>query len=405
MCNRTRHPRMKILFIAPQPFFENRGTPIAVRNMLLAVGKLGHETDLITYYAGQSVSIPGSRIFRCMELPFKRIPIGFSPLKLLLDPLLYAAVIRRLLARQYDVIQCVEEGIFLGLLAAPRRGAMVCYDMDSSMAEQLTARGRIWRLFAPVFRAVEGWAIRKSACIVTVCPALAEHARKVSGKRPIFQIEDVPIVHREELPAPREKELRDRFSLHGRRTVVYIGNFESYQGIDLLFKAFAVVVGREPECVLILVGGAGKEVLTKKKLARSLGIERNVLFTGFVPPEKAGVYLSLADIVVSPRVRGTNFPMKVYSYLASGKPLVATDLPVHSQILNHEIALLAPATAEGLSEGILRLLANPGLGASLAERAGRFVEKEFSDEAYQRKVAELYGWMAARAASHKPWSC
>lgn len=140
---------MRILFIAPQPFFENRGTPIAVRNMLRTIGRLGHKTDLVAYHAGEDIRIPATTVYRCARLPFRSIPIGFSPLKLLLDALTYAVVVRRLMTRRYNVIHSVEEGVFLALLAPFRKNALLCYDMDSSLTEQLLARGKLWQILAP----------------------------------------------------------------------------------------------------------------------------------------------------------------------------------------------------------------------------------------------------------------
>ena len=392
---------MRILFIAPQPFFENRGTPIAVRNMLRALGELGHTADLVTYHAGQNVRIPGVTIYRSWRLPFKRIPIGFSFLKLLLDPLLYGAVLKRLLSKRYDVIHGVEEGIFLALLAFPRRKAIVCYDVDSSLTEQLAARGRLWRVITPLLQSLEAWAVRKSDCLVPVCPALTEHVLKLAPGKPVFQIEDTPIIRHDALSPEQELRLRRKLSLQNEKTVVYIGNFEPYQGVDLILQAFAEVVTRLPESVLIMVGGSESEVREKKRLARAFGVEPHVRFTGFVPPEKAGVYLSLADVLVSPRCRGTNFPMKVYSYLASGKPLVATDLPVHTQLLNRELAMLVPPTPRGLAEGMIHLLENPGRASQLGRAAKRFVEKEFSESAYRRRVAELYRWIGEEVSRRR----
>ncbi len=393
---------MRILFIAPQPFFENRGTPIAIRNMLRVLGRLGHTTDLVTYHAGQDVSIPGTTIHRGMRLPVRTIPIGFSFLKLLLDPLVYFAVIRRLITRRYDVIHCVEEGIFLGILAAPRKNAVLCYDVDSSLAEQLTARRRgFWRPLAPLLRFLEKWAVERSDCLVTVCPALTDHVRNLSRHKPVFQIEDTPAVRHEPLSPEREAGLRKELSLTGKKAVVYVGNFEAYQGVDLLLRAFALVVRKVSGCALVLVGGTERDVLAKRNLASVLGVEQHVRFVGFVPPERAGVYLSLADVLVSPRCRGTNFPMKAYGYLASGKPLVATDLPVHNQLLDNRVAVLAKATPEGLAEGIMRVLTHPAAGRAMADSARRLVEKDFSDEAYERKVAGLCRWLTAEVLKRK----
>jgi glycosyltransferase involved in cell wall biosynthesis len=386
---------MRILLIAPQPFFENRGTPIAVRNMLQTLGRLGHKTDLVAYHAGEDIRIPGTTVYRCARLPFRSIPIGFSPVKLPLDALTYAVVVRRLMTRRYDVIHSVEEGIFLALLAPFRRNALLCYDMDSSLTEQLLARGKLWCILAPLLRSLEKWALRKSACVVSVCPALSDYVRNLVGKKPIFQIEDTPIIRLESLSARQETEFREKLSLRGQKTVVYIGNFEAYQGIDLLLSAFALVVKEARDCTLVLVGGSEKAIVSKRRIARNLGLERNTLFLGFIPPEKAGPYLSLADVLVSPRIRGTNFPMKVYSYLASGKPLVATDLPVHSQILTRETAFLVPPTAQALARGIVHILLNPDVARSLGQAGKRFVQAKFTTETYERKVGELYRWIAA----------
>jgi glycosyltransferase involved in cell wall biosynthesis len=394
----VREALMKILFIAPQPFFENRGTPIAVWNMLRVLGDLGHRTDLVTYYAGEVISIPGTVVHRCPRLPFKRIPIGFSYRKLVLDILTYLAVLRRLGTQRYDVIHCVEEGIFLGLLAFPRKSAVICYDMDSSLTEQLAARGKLWRMLAPLLSPLEKWALRKSACVVAVCPALREFARKHAGQKRIFQVEDTPVVRVGPESAEEEMELRRKLSLRDKKVVVYIGNFEAYQGIDLVLRGFAHVVQKWPHCALLIVGGMPKEVLAKKTMARRLGVEGRVVFTGFIPPEKAGAYLSLADVLVSPRTRGTNFPMKIYSYLASGKPVVATDLPVHTQTLGPDIAMMVPPTEEGLARGIGQLLDNPNLGKALSERGKHLVETQFTHEAYRRKVTELYRWIGAEVA-------
>ncbi len=60
---------MKILMIAPQPFFEPRGTPISVYQRIEGLSKLGHSVDLVTYHIGEDVEIPGLRIFRAPNFP------------------------------------------------------------------------------------------------------------------------------------------------------------------------------------------------------------------------------------------------------------------------------------------------------------------------------------------------
>ena len=73
---------------------------------------------------------------------------------------------------------------------------------------------------------------------------------------------------------------------------------------------------------------------------------------GIVPPEEAIAYLTIAEVLVSPRADGTSIPLKIYSYLHSGKPIVATKYGVHTQLLSDKIAYLSEPTKESLAEGI-----------------------------------------------------
>jgi glycosyltransferase involved in cell wall biosynthesis len=107
-------------------------------------------------------------------------------------------------------------------------------------------------------------------------------------------------------------------------------------------------------------------------------------------------YLAAADIVVSPRVKGNNTPMKIYSYLHSGKALVATDLPTHRQVLDEEISVLAPAEARGFSHGLRTLLDNPEARIAIGENARRRAETLYTLSAFETQLGALYDEVRAR---------
>ena len=77
--------RLRILFLAPQPFFEVRGTPLAVLHMTRALGELGHQVDLLTFPQGEAAPTPGVRHLRSLWLPVGRVKAGPSLAKMLLD--------------------------------------------------------------------------------------------------------------------------------------------------------------------------------------------------------------------------------------------------------------------------------------------------------------------------------
>ena len=102
---------MRILMIAPEPFFEPRGTPFSEYHRIRALSDLGHTVDLVTYPFGRDVSLPGLRVFRCARPPFiRRVGVGPSFAKVPLDVALACTAVRRALTGRYDAIHSHEEG-------------------------------------------------------------------------------------------------------------------------------------------------------------------------------------------------------------------------------------------------------------------------------------------------------
>ena len=104
-------------------------------------------------------------------------------------------------------------------------------------------------------------------------------------------------------------------------------------------------------------------------------------------------YLTMAEILVSPRTEGTSVPLKIYSYLHSGKAIVATNSAAHTQVLDDDVALLVEPTKETLAEGILKLLHNPDLKLNLGQRAKNFAKKRFNPEEYLTRVKNIYQFL------------
>ena len=82
--------------------------------------------------------------------------------------------------------------------------------------------------------------------------------------------------------------------------------------------------------------------------------------------------------------------MKIYSYLDSGKPVLATRLPTHTQVLDDEIAWLADPTPDAMGEGLIQLLENGSLRDRLAQAARKRVREEYCFEAYRKKLLQFY---------------
>ena len=395
---------MKILMLAPQPFFEPRGTPLSVLGRLKALSQLGHEIDLLTYHVGQDVSIPKVVIHRTRHISFiKSVRIGPSLTKLFLDILLFLRAFRMLQQDRYDLLHSHEEASFFGVLLAKLFGIRHLYDMHSSLPQQL--RNFQYTRFRPLIRLFE-WledvAINSSDAIITICPALEKHVKenKRNGWVPEVMIENVAS---EAVPQTVLKErdvqtFRAVHSLDARKIVLYTGTFEYYQGIDLLIASAERVLRQRRDVIFLMVGGKSDQVRCYQKSVNARELSAHFRFTGTRPMDEIPQFIGLADILVSPRTSGTNTPLKIYSYLKSGKPIVATNIMAHTQVLNADIAILTEASPEALGDGILRVLEDEHLGNMIADRARTIAEQKFGEEGFVEKTRWILEQVGCRTS-------
>ncbi len=383
---------LRILFLAPQPFFEVRGTPLAVLHMTRALGELGHQVDLLTFPQGEAAPTPGVRHLRSLWLPVGRVKAGPSLAKMLLDVPFAAEAVLRLAAGRYDVVHAVEESAHLVAPFARLFGVPLVTDVDSSIPDQLRYSG--FATGGPLLwlaDALERHALRHSAAAVTVCQSLSDGVRHRAPGIPVFQVEDPPLVDARQPPAAeRVAALRGELGLGEGPVVLYSGNFEPYQGVELLLEAVPLVAGAQ----FLFMGGRAAEVEALRARARGLGVGARTFFSGTRPPDELPVFIALADLLCSPRVKGENTPFKIYSYLASGKPIVATGITTHTQLLDDSLALLVPPTPEGIAAGISRALAHPDEARARAARGLELIEREYSQARYREKVARAYAEVA-----------
>ncbi len=389
---------MKILFLAPQPFFEVRGTPLAVRAMVAELARLGHQVELLTYPQGTAVDLGNVRHLRSLPLPVGRVKPGASFAKLILDVPFLVAAKWRLMTGRYDVVHAVEEAAHLIAPAAHLLRVPLVADVDSSIPHQLRYSGFARR--GPILwaaRALESFALRHAVAAITVCRSLTDVVREAAPRTPVFQIEDPPLVTAVTTDLARLGELRARLSLGPLPIVLYTGNFEKYQGVSLLVETSARVDG----ATFLVVGGRPGEVEKLRAVAAMAGVSDRVVCTGARPPTELADYLGLADVLISPRTEGTNTPFKLYTYMASGKPVVATRIESHTQVLGDDTAFLAEPTAESLAAAVREAILHPAMAAARAAAAQALLGREYSQERYAQKVTAAYAEIERRIAARR----
>jgi glycosyltransferase involved in cell wall biosynthesis len=390
---------MKILLLAPHPFYQARGTPIAVRTVLEFLGARGHQVDVLTYHEGSDVAIPNCRIVRIPRVPgCDNIRPGFSFKKLACDVVMSGSCLRMMRRTRYDLVHAVEESAFIALVAGQLTGVPYVYDMDSSLAEQMANSFPVLRIVYPVMRGFEGLAIRRSAGVLTVCGELEAIARAHARGAPVGRVEDTTLLPGRDGPNGRPLLPPETA---GSPVAMYVGNLEHYQGIDLLLEGFRHTIERVPEAKLVIVGGREDDIARYRARAAALGIRPAVHFLGPRPVSLLGDLLGEADVLVSPRLKGLNTPMKIYSYLDSGTAVLATRLRTHTQVLDERTAYLVEPEPAALGDGLAALLGDRALRERLAAEAKAYVQREFTPEAARRKLDAFYSRVESLAAGDR----
>ncbi|HSM56143.1 MAG TPA: glycosyltransferase, partial [Candidatus Sulfomarinibacteraceae bacterium] len=206
-----------------------------------------------------------------------------------------------------------------------------------------------------------------------------------------IRVENTAVHNNLPVDESKAQQLRCDLGLDEDRFVVaYTGNFEQYQGIDLLLQAAQELIEETPALAILLVGGNPGQIVQRQAEVEAMGLSGHVIFTGTVPLMDSLLYLHIADVLASPRTEGLSIPLKIYSYLYAGKPTLATNIYAHTQLLTDDMAVLVDPTPQCVRDGLQQLISSAELRRRLAENAYAFASETYSMDSYLAKLEEAY---------------
>jgi len=376
--------------ISPHPTYTPRGTPISVLNRCRALSGLGAEVDLVTYGIGTNVPVPGLRWLRAPVPGVRTVKVGPSVAKLPLDVAVFIRAAWLVLRRRhrYDALHTHEEAGLLGALLSRLTGLPHVYDMGNDMS--VVAQNYGFGRFHPVTvlaGLVERITVRGSTSVIAHFPSVAARARHASHGRVA-----ATVVFNVSLDAPVDPDITERarasWAPQGEQILLYAGTLEAYQGVPLLVEAMTQV--RDLPVRLVIVGGREDQQRLLEKLAAGLGVADRVVIAGAAAQQDVPSLYRAADVLASPRESGDNTPLKLFSYLGSGRPVLATRIASHTQIVDDTTAELVEPTPAALAAGIRRLLGSPERRGELARNGIRAVDERYGTRAYVAGVAAAY---------------
>ena len=190
----------------------------------------------------------------------------------------------------------------------------------------------------------------------------------------------------------------------GRTPVLlYIGTLADWQGLNVVVQALPRIL--EQQAVQLRVVGRGRSRQRKllSKQIRKLGVENYVLIQPGVPHHDVPALIAEADICLAPlglndrNVTQGACPIKVLEYMASSRPLIASNMPIVRELVREDVdaLLFSPNDTDDLARQVLRLLRDEALSKRLAESAAERALTKFTWHEAQKKLIKVYSKLLA----------
>lgn len=375
----------RTLFIASQPFFQWRGSPIRLGFDVQAIHENGYDVDFLTLPIGERKEVEGVRILRAPNIFFaKTISIGPSLLKFAFDGVMFIQALGMIGRRHYDVVHGVEDCGILALMLGRLCGGKVIFEKHSDSKSYKN------NIVIRAYAAVERFVMRHADAVIGTGPGLVAQVRELGRGTPGYHISDIPSSLAEPDEAGVAKARAEMAKADDDILATYVGSFAAYQGIDLLFNAMPDALKACGRLRFIVIGGTEAEIAQRTAWLAERGCADKVSFIGKKRPDILPCYLAASDMLLSPRIAGVNTPLKLLDYLKVSRGIVATDHEANRLILDENTAVLTDLTPEAFAAGIVGLALDGGRRARIASHCRRLIDEQYNFTVFKEGLRQCY---------------
>jgi len=246
-------------------------------------------------------------------------------------------------------------------------------------------------------RALETYALKRADAVTTICEGLRKDivARGIPADK-VTVIPNAVDIDKFSVGGSADLDLKEKLGLAGTRLIGFIGSFYAYEGLDVLLRAVPKLSAGVPDLRVLLVGG-GPQDANLRQLAKDLGIEDKVVFTGRVPHDQVNKYYDLLDVLVYPRLsmRLTDLvtPLKPLEAMAQGRILAASDVGGHLELIadGKTGVLFRADDPDSLATKVGALLESQQKWPALRQAGREYVELERNWPVSVARYKNIYG--------------
>jgi glycosyltransferase involved in cell wall biosynthesis len=385
---------MKILVVAPTPFFSDRGTHIRILEEALALEKRGHDITIATYHIGSDLpkelqtNIDVRRIRRLLFW-YKKLEAGPDWQKIILDLLLIKKVFFLARTKRPDIIHAhLHEGVLIGWIVQKLlfwRGIKLVADFHGSLTKEMVSHAYLGTSgLKKIFQWVEHWIDNLGdAAVTSSWENTEEIARIRKGKEVTTVLDGVSVERFGGLPS--REELRRQLGLpQDKVIVVYAGALIRNKGIQYLLEAIPLVLAKQPE-VHFLIAGFPYDQIAPVIDAASWRSAATIVSP--LPYFELPKLLSASDVAVDPKDSSVaQASGKMLQYMGAGLPVACFERSNNREYLGEGGVYASEMTGESLAEAIGDLV---GMAAEERQRRGARNRERARQFTYAKPAEEL----------------
>lgn len=386
---------LRVLMIAPTPYFSDRGCHVRIYEEARALTGLGHEVCIVTYHLGRDM--PGVRVVRTPPIPwYNKLEAGPSWHKPYLDALLlWKSLAEARSFRPHLIHAHLHEGALIGSVLKSILRIPLLFDYQGSLSGESLNHGfyRETSLMMKLFKGLERFIDRRADLIITSSDKGRQELVQEWGIAPRKVINLIDGVDTETFrPGSRGEARRELGIADDVKLVVYLGLFNRYQGVDLLLDAISLVKSGAPDVRFLLMGFPEGEYQRK---AVEMDVDDIITFTGRVDYDRASYFLSAGDLAVSPKLALTEANGKLFNFMACGLPTVVFDNQVNREILGDDGIYVEHGDTSSLADTIISTLRDGQRMGLLSKQVRERAIRMHSWSARSRLLESVYRTLTA----------